>query len=245
MPAVFPTLSFGQVCMYPVTRAIQSKTSVHKFINGREQRYCSAAVLNSWTLGFEGLDFADVLTLEAFNDTVKGSFDSTWTFPFDGTSYTDCVFETDSMEFTEKDPKVFAAELKIRQTVKSGSYSTGVAAVYPTINGGVITQRPFGRSDNWRTGKNKLDSGPQYAWTYLSAPLYRWVLSYPVISMSEFVTLLNFFTSMRGRWQEFTFTDPQDASVHIHCRLDVDQIEAKMVDPGYVSTSLIVSEYVN
>ena len=53
--ASFPTLSFGGVALYPLTRRIAAPVAVHRSLDDTEQRWKKSAVLNRFTLLFTGL----------------------------------------------------------------------------------------------------------------------------------------------------------------------------------------------
>ena len=123
MAGTFPTLSSGQVCMYPVTRIARTLTREFRFADGSRQGWMTQGHMNSFELQFDGLSAADRATVRDFIDLQKGQFDKSWTFPFDGTNYAACQFEMDELSATEAETAIgrYGFSLKIRQVKKHAS----------------------------------------------------------------------------------------------------------------------------
>lgn len=124
-------------------------------------------------------------------------------------------------------------------------------AAYPTITGGVLTQRPFVRARTHRTIVNEMPSGKRHAYAWRAAglsglptrPLFRWELSYSVISESEVDTLETFFRARKGRLEAFDFTDPEDSTLYANCRFGMDSLEIRYEGPNHCSTKVIIEEF--
>lgn len=214
MPATFPTLSGGySLTSYPADRSVSMPVEVVRFISGAEQRWRSGPALNAWqfTLRLNAIDLATVIT---FFDTVKGAYDTTWTFPFDGSTYTNCVFETDEFTFQRRGaPNIYHLDVRVRQCRQSVSLPTAPAA-YPAINGGVITQLPYSEIRRWNTSTNRMANGRQYSWSNWNAPRRAWQLNYPVITYAEAFAILDAYMGAGGAWGTFDFTDPRNGSTY-------------------------------
>lgn len=243
MAGTFPTLSNGSIAMYPVTRRLSVPTRVVKFGADNEQRWRTAPILNGWDLTFNRLKLADRTTLETFFDTQKGAFDATWSFPFNGTSYTSMVFDQDEFTAVETFPNRYDINLRIKQVKKSGSYATGGAAVFPTLNNGIVTQRPFTASRAFRTIRNQMESGLQYARAERNNPLLSWGVEFSAITSTELGTLMDFFASMLGSYRTFSFTDPQSGTAYANCRFAQDVFESRYVTKGQCATSLLIQQF--
>ena len=245
MPAVFPNISTGDVCLYPVTQTLAMPTRVIRFLDDTEQRWRSADPLNSWVLTYNRILWADIVTLQNFFNTVKGAFDSTWTFPFLGTNYTSMCFDQDDFSAVESDPGRYTVSLKLRQTAKSGSYSIGGTVTWPVFPGTSVTftQLPFTSKPAFLTTRNDLPTGARYAWAERSSVLGAWICDYSVITISELGTLLNAFIALAGKYNSFSFTDPNDNSVHAHCRLDTDTFQAKYLGAGQCAVTVPIQEF--
>src|SRR5438309_5966762 len=116
MPSVFPTFVRGNVWLAPATRAISAPTRVVQFLNDKEQRWRSADIQESWTLTYSNLLYTEIQAIQNFFLTVKGAYDTTWTFPFEGTSFTLMCFDQDDFTAVESQHGRWSVSLKIRQT---------------------------------------------------------------------------------------------------------------------------------
>lgn len=245
MAGTFPSLSSGQVCMFPVQRSLQVRATIHRFADDTQQRYLSAPILNAWTLSYKGIKAADLATLQGFFDTQKGAFDKTWTFPFAGTSYTAMAFDQDDFTYVESADAIgrFSLSLKLRQVAKSGSYSTGLTATFPAIRTGVVTQLPFTTSRRYKTLRNDLPSGQRYSYALRSTPRHAWTLEFPALTPSEMGTLFNFFAAMYGPLSQFQFTDPQTGTVYTKCTFAMDALDVRYVSAGVCATRVEIEEF--
>jgi hypothetical protein len=241
MAGTFPTLSTGSVCMRPVTRTISAAVRVLRKLNDTEQRFRTAPILSGWELTYTRMKWADVETLRTFFETQKGAFDTTWSFPFDGATYNHLAFDQDEFMFSEQRLGRFDVSLRIRQVKKSGTYVTSGTATYPTINGGVITQLPANTSLRYLTTRNDMASGLRFTRTERDNPLRAWMCSYPVITSTEAATLVDFFTSMGGRRDSFTFEDPNTGTDYT-ARFAQDEFRWQFVGHGISNVSLQIEQ---
>lgn len=245
MAGTFPNLSSGQVCMYPVQRSVSVATKKIRFANDTEQRFQTAPILNAWVLDYKGLTAANLSTLRTFFQTQKGQFDKSWTFPFDGTSYTAMTFDQDDFTFTETADAVgrFSLSLRVRQVAKSGSYSSGLSAVFPSIRSGVITQLPFTASERFKTLKVDMDSGQRYTYAARATPRRAWTLEFSALTASELATLMNFFFSMNGSLSTFSFTDPNSGTTYTTVRFADDTFVARYLSANVRAARVELEEF--
>jgi hypothetical protein len=236
MAGTFPTLSSGNVLMYPATRTVAAVTRVLRSLDDSEKRFRCAPFISSWDLQYSALRIADVDTLAEFFDDQKGAYD-TWSFPFDGATYAHLCFDQDEFSATEAPLGQWSTTLRIRQVKQSGTYNTGVAAVYPTIDGGVITQIPYTAARRYLTTRVDMPSGLRYSRHERDNPLLAWTCSYPAARNTEAGTLMNFFTSMGGKWRAFTFTDPQ-TEVEYTARFSQDEFSRRFV--GFNQNNIVL-----
>jgi uncharacterized protein (TIGR02217 family) len=86
-------------------------------------------------------------------------------------------------------------------------------SVFPTLNGISIEAT---RSPLWNTMKLETPSGREYRGTFQLYPRYRYTLVFNYLRdtslAQDYRTLLGFFNSMRGGFDTFLFTDPDDNS---------------------------------
>lgn len=242
MAGTFPTLSNGEVCMYPASRTVTVQTRVLRMLNDNEQRWRVCPTLSAWELNFSRLKIADVNTLRAFFETQKGQFDVTWSFPFNGATYNFCTFEQDEFTATETARLEWETTLRFRQVKKSGTYAdTAVSMTYPTINNSVITQLPFGSGGRYLTTVNTLLCGMKITRAERDNAQRVWSCSYPLITNSEAQTLMDFFTAMGGRHRAFTFVDPQTGSSYT-ARFATDEYRRQFVNFNQNSVSLAIEQ---
>lgn len=237
--AVFPTLAKGAILLSP-QRSVAVPVEIVTFMDGHEQRWRSAPILQSWalTVRCNSTDLASVL---GFFDTAKGAYDSTWTFGFDGLSSTNCVFESDDAVLQRKvAANLYEISLKIRQCRQSLTQSTAPTS-WPSINGGVMTQYPYSETRRWATIVNKMANGMQFAYSKYSSPKRLWNLAYPAITAAEASTLLSAFLNLGGAWREFSLVDPRTGIAFPHCRID-SQAMALTYNARTMGTSVMIAE---
>lgn len=238
MPSTFPTFARGNVWLTPATRALSAPTKVLQFLNDTEQRWRAADYQESWTLIYSDLSFAEVAAIRNFFVTMKGAYDATWTFPFEGTNYTLMCFDQDEFTAEETAPLCWNVTLKIRQTVKSATYASGVTATFPSI-----CQLPFVQKARFRTVRNDLASGARFTRYQLGSPLASWSLPFSVLTATEFGSLLNLFVSVGGRYGTIQFTDPETGTVYPNCRFDTDTFEARYIGTRQYAVTLPIVEF--
>lgn len=87
-------------------------------------------------------------------------------------------------------------------------------SVYPTLPG---LSLPWRRSPRWSTTRRYSASGRRFATTHWTYPIYTYRLSYEFLrrdlSNQDLDALQAFFNQMRGAWDTFLFTDPEDNAV--------------------------------
>jgi len=243
MPATFPSISIGSVCLYPVARTISVPTRVLQFCDGKEQRFRTGPILNGWSLTFSDIVWADVLTLRTFHATCKGGFDHTWTFPFSGVSYTNCAFEHDDFTAVENSQGRYSVTLKFRQVQQSGTYSTGLDRIFPLHDGVHVTQLPATTTSKFWTSRNRLECGREYSYYWRATPLMTWIVTLAAITPADLGAMLDFFCSMGGRYRAFSFTDPNTSTEYPNCHFGADVFEAKYVQAGHCSVELPIEEF--
>jgi hypothetical protein len=223
--------------MYPASRTVTAATQVIRYLDDSEKRFRCAPFLSGWELQFTNLRIADVDTLGGFFEDQKGAYDPTWSFPFDGTTYNHLAFDSDEFSATEAPLGRWAVNLKFSQVKQSGTYDTTESPVYPTIDGGVITQIPFSFSKKYLTARVDMPSGLRYSRFERDNPLRAWMCSYPAIRNSEAGTLMDFFTSMGGKWRAFDFDDPETGNTHT-ARFSSDEFVRRFISKNQNSLVL-------
>jgi hypothetical protein len=242
MAGIFPTLTTGSVAQYPLTRGLVFPVKIAQFLDDTEQAWRSGPALNNWVLSFKRLKWADVQTIHTFWNTQKGDFDSTWSWPIDGTTWTSMVFTDAKFPDIETYQNQHSLTLNIKQTKQSSTYASGPVSTFPTINGGVAVQFPFEADTELLTTKNLMESGLQYAWYWRTAALGRWPLRFPVITNSECGTLFDFYAKCLGAYKKFSFTDPNTGVTHTNCRFGLAPITRIYRTANTSDVSLLIEE---
>jgi hypothetical protein len=79
-------------------------------------------------------------------------------------------------------------------------------------------------------------SGKEQRAKFQATPFYRFDISISFLretsgAGNEMQALLDFFLTVKGKWDTFTFTDPYDGTTRT-CRLDQDEIDAGRIVNG-------------
>jgi hypothetical protein len=113
--AAFPTLSTGNVAMYPLVESIRTATHVVQFGDGSEQRWRKRPSLRAFELRWTGIKKADVDTLETFFINAKGAFDTTHSLVLSGVTYSNLAIDTDDFVALERTNGVYDIALRVVQ----------------------------------------------------------------------------------------------------------------------------------
>ena len=113
--ASFPALFHGSVALYPLTAAVRQTVGIHQFTDFTEQRFVEMPPLRRFVLVLEDISASDRDAIEAFFESVKGGFDSTWDITIGGTTHEHMVFETDVLADREADAELHTLTLPCRQ----------------------------------------------------------------------------------------------------------------------------------
>lgn len=113
-----------------------------------------------------------------------------------------------------------------------------MAVPYPAINAaGIITQFPYGETDEFVVDDSTLDCGISWTRAENTFPIKTFTVNYPLIQRDEVKVIEDFYASMRGTTGEFQFTD-DSGFVWNHARFDMPSVQVKYNEPG--SHSVVV-----
>ncbi|SRR5579883_27323 len=115
--ADFPVLKTGAIAQYPADRGTLFSTQVYRFLDGSEQRFPAyGAALHRWLIRLDLLDEGELETLKQFIESVGGRSGSfSFTDPWDGTFYSNCSLEGDSLVAILRGPKRGASEVVVKE----------------------------------------------------------------------------------------------------------------------------------
>lgn len=115
--ANFPTLKTGAVAQYPSDRTRQFSTQVYRFLDGSEQRFPGyRTALHQWIIRLDLLDETELTNLQMFflsEDGRAGNF--TFTDPWDGTTYSNCSFGSDTLTMDFVGPMKGVTQLIVKE----------------------------------------------------------------------------------------------------------------------------------
>ena len=255
MSGTLPLVRGTAQALYPVTRVVSFDTFIEVGANGTERRTKRRQVLHQFTLPYTRVNAADVATFRSFVASQKGQFDSTWSLTLGSTTYGAMALEDDSFSIREEDETrtSYAFTLRARQTANRGNVAPSFSSTYPYLAVGspVVTQFPYGRTDRHSTIKVDQPSGPRYSYAlyggglsgFPTGALHGWELSYPAITDADLTTIENQFRGAWGRYEGFSFTDPDTAVTYSKVRFAEDSMEIRHVQPNLSSTVLRLIEY--
>ncbi len=206
----------GGQALCPVTRSVEFLTDIAIALDSTEQRFKKRPPLTRFTLPYTRVSFTETAAFQAFFESQKGAYDSTWSFTLGATTYTHLAFEDDTFTVTEDaaTPKLYGFTLRARQTQNTSPI--GPQYVY-----------------NWQDGSGSRPSGS----------LAGWELQYPILTDADLAIREGHFRNNWGKWGgPWSFTDDDNASVHPKCRYDSDSIAIVNNGPNQNSLTLRILE---
>jgi hypothetical protein len=248
--AALPTVRGGVQALCPVTRRVEFLTDIAYGLNATEQRAKKRPALTRFVLPYTRMNATDTAAMKTFFESQKGTWDN-WSFTLGGITYAHLVFEDDT--FTAREDAgtqtTYSFTLRARQTQNAGMTAGSVGAAFPTLANGLRAQLPYTQMRRFAVLLNDNPiAGTRYAWAWISltgfptGALRGWQLEYPVLSDADLATLETHFRNNWGRWGQFSFTDPDDASPHTKCRYDDDVLQIVTVGPNQNSVMLRIQE---
>jgi hypothetical protein len=115
-------------------------------------------------------------------------------------------------------------------------------SAFPTLKTGAIMQYPAQRGVRYSTEVLQFLDGSEQRFRSYQAPLHQWVVRLSRLDQTELQNLQEFFRSLDGRAQNFTFTDPWDGATYSSCSLASDSMAAALAGEWDGETSLTVVE---
>ena len=206
----FPTLHSGYLAKYPLNRVVSYNSKVIRFADDSEQRWQKLqAPLESFVLTYTDIDGLDLSNLITFFRSTKGSFTTNWNISINGVTYTNVMFDSDSLSWQEVTPNLFSLTIECKQSQQNVASYSGAAAWFPQINSsGVRVQKPYTTNLASFTTSIDMDCGQRYGWSWRNLPLSFWNLQYQTITAPDLLVLETFFDSMVGKVRTFTYLDP-------------------------------------
>jgi phage-related protein len=115
-------------------------------------------------------------------------------------------------------------------------------STFPTLKTGAVMQYPAQRSVSFSTVALQFVDGSEQRFRGYTAGLHQWIIKLSLLDQKETQELQEFFRSLQGRAENFSFTDPRDGTTYSSCSLATDEMTAVMADEWNGQTSLTVQE---
>ena len=252
MAGTLPTVRGGVQCLCPVTRRVEFLTDVAIGLNGTEQRAKRRPPLTRFVLPYSRMNATDTAAMKAFFESQKGTFDSTWSFTLGATTYTHLTLEDDTFTAREEDATrtTYAFTLRARQTQNAGQTAGSAGAAFPTLANGLRAMLPYQQVRRFAVLLNDNVTGMRFSYSWFAASLSGfptrslrgWELAYPILTDADLATIEGHYRNQWGRWNAFSFTDPDDATVYTKCRYDLDALEIVNNGPNLNAITLRILE---
>ena len=107
---------------------------------------------------------------------------------------------------------------------------------------GAVMQYPAQRGVQYSTVVAQFLDGSEQRFRNYHAPLHQWVVRLSRLDQTELQNLQEFFRSLEGRAQNFSFTDPWDGATYSSCSLSADGMAVVLAGEWDGETSLTVLE---
>lgn len=242
MAGAFPTLSAGGSVFYPLTMRVSTLTRVLESPSGARQRFAVRAPMVEVQTTLPKLTAADVAAVDAFFDSQKGAFDSTWTLTFAGRTFTAMRFAGDEIRWTEDLPGRYSATLNA-----SGLYTLPApVSSLPVLASGAVTRLGWSKARKFETSFTDMESGVRHALAlrgggfaaYPSTPARAWKLEYRGVTEALAFEVADRFATANGRYTGFSFPDPDSGTVYADTHFASDMLEVNF--RGYGNAAVTV-----
>lgn len=113
---------------------------------------------------------------------------------------------------------------------------------FPTLKTGAVMQYPAQRGIRFSTTALRFVDGSEQRFRSYQGALHQWVIQLTLLDQVELQDLQEFFRSLDGRAENFTFTDPWDGITYTSCSLANDGMTVVLSAEWNGNTSLTVEE---
>lgn len=242
MAGAFPTLSAGGSVFYPLTMRVSTLTRVYESPSGARQRHIVRSPMVEFTMNLPKLVAADVTAVDAFLDSQKGAYDSSWTLALNGRTFTAMRFAADEIRWTEDLPGRYSATLNA-----SGLYTLPApVSALPALASGAVTRLGWQKARKYETSFTDMECGERHALAlrgggftaYPSTPVRSWKLEYRGVTEALAFEVADRFATANGRYAGFSFTDPDSATVYADTHFASDVLEINF--NGYGNAAVTV-----
>src|SRR3981081_2023082 len=113
---------------------------------------------------------------------------------------------------------------------------------FPTLKTGAVLQYPAQKAVRFSAVVLRFTDGAEQRFRDYQAPLRRWLIRLDLLDQTELHVLREFFRAQSGAAGTFTFTDPWDSTVYLHCSFENDEMTEELLDEVKGTTALTVQE---
>ncbi len=114
---------------------------------------------------------------------------------------------------------------------------------FPTFTAGESVHLPYEVTHEFWNAGNRMPHGWQYSYNMIATAVKRWRITYS-LSDTDLATLQTFWGTVKGAYDEFTFTDPDTAVTTTKCRFDMQALEVNHVQKNENLVAVDIQEYV-
>ena len=238
MPA-FPITRGTSQALYPFTQTITFLTEVCSFVDGSQQRFVrrKGGAIVKFEFPYSKFSQAQKDTIKTAVIAAKGQQSTSFTVTLGGVTYTNLSLESDIFTATERVPTQYSMPITLKGITAQALTASGGGA-FPTFSYGTTTQLPFDQGHVWNTQFKLSDSGRKLTYAFWSAQLQQWKVNYPNMVDADVPTLIQHFVWAQGRYQQFTFTDPEDSTAYTKAHYASDDLVIRYNNINSASVSM-------
>jgi hypothetical protein len=212
--STFPITRGTSQALYPFTRTLSFLTDVHQFNDGSQQRSVIRpnGPICSFDLQYSAFAQSDKDAIKTAILAAKGQQATTISISLGGVTYANLSLESDVFEAVERKPTQYEMSIKFRGTAAQSLTAAGSGSTFPTFSYGTTSQLPYSQGHRFSTQAKGGESGDKYTYAFWSTALKQWTLEFPIMADADVTILEQHFLWAQGRFQAFTFVDPDDAT---------------------------------
>lgn len=113
---------------------------------------------------------------------------------------------------------------------------------FPLLSTGAVAQYPLSRGTSYDVDIVRFLDGSQQRCLVRGRKLRRWLISLSQLSESELASVEQFFDTVQGNAELFTFIDPMTSESVPNCRLSNSSVVTQYATVGSGSTSIWIEE---
>jgi len=115
-------------------------------------------------------------------------------------------------------------------------------ASFPLLSSGAVSQYPTERYSSRSVGVIRFLDGSDQRFLRTGRRLRRWRVDLSLLTDLEIAALQTFFSTQKGMYSSFTFTDPASNTQVSNCRIANSEMIAEHVNGNANSTSFWIME---